>query len=311
MLLGLLFSFLASVCFNLNNLMEKRAVDGMTAISARRTGHMLRQLLTSRLWISGFFAGMVAVGFTVLAYSLAPIAVVQSVLGAGLVFLVLASRLYLHESMGRRGWLGVAIILVAVILVSVSLGSSSHPGAGGSTTYVLTASFATMALAVLVFAILARFSADAAIPFGVTSGLLYGVSGLQIKEASALLEHRGALKAVQHLVISPYPYMFLVTSVLGLLIFQSGLQKCRVAVVGPITNVVGSIYVVAVGMVVFDESLPRDTLLTLLRLCGFALVLVGGWVFATGPATVAQLTHGLAEELDVRLEHPEAAAEPG
>jgi drug/metabolite transporter (DMT)-like permease len=302
MVLGVLFSFLASVCFNLNNLMEKRAVDRMAEISARRAVHMLRLLCSSPLWMSGFLVGIVAVGLMVIAYSLAPIAVAQSIFGAGLVLLVLASRLYLHEPMGRREWVGVTAIIVAVVLVSMTIGSSSSPGVGGSTAHVLLASAATAALSALVFAVLSRSSAEAGVPFGVTSGLLYGVAALQVKGASVLLSHQGVLGTVRHLFASPYPYLFAVSSVLGLLTFQTGLQRCRVGVVAPISNIVASIYVVAVGMVVFDESLPSHTVLTVLRILGFVLVLAGGWVFATGPASAAQLERHITDDLDAGAE---------
>jgi multidrug transporter EmrE-like cation transporter len=289
MALGVICGFLASASFSLSNLIEKRAVDRMAEISARRLVHMLRLLGTSPVWMSGFFVGIVAVGFMVIAYSSAPIAVVQSILGAGLVLLVLASRLYLHEPMKWREWVGVALIIAAVVLVSATLGSSSSPGTGGSVGYVLVASAATTAMSALIFAVLRRSSAEASVPFGVSSGLLYGVAALQVKGAAVLYSHHGLLGAVRHVIVTPYPYVFVVASVLGLLTFQSGLQRCRVAVVGPITNIVASIYVVAIGMVVFDEALPSDAVLSVLRLAGFALVLAGGWIFATGPAMVAQL----------------------
>jgi protein-S-isoprenylcysteine O-methyltransferase Ste14 len=84
---------------------------------------------------------------------------------------------------------------------------------------------------------------------------------------------------------TPYPYVFLVTSLLGLAVFQTGLQRCRIAVVAPLTNIVASVYVVAIGMIVFHERLPKSPTLSALRLVGFALVLVGSWFFSTGPAT--------------------------
>ncbi|MCU1492517.1 MAG: hypothetical protein JWO62_281 [Acidimicrobiaceae bacterium] len=289
MVLGILFSFLASGCFNLSNLLEKRAVDGMAAISARRASHMVRMLGSSKLWVTGFVVGVVAVGFMVIGYSLAPIAVVQSIFGAGLVLLVLASRLFLNEPMGRREWLGLAVIVIAVVLVSVTLGSSTSPGLRGSMGQVILASVATTAFAAFMFVVLQRSSADPSVPFGVAAGLLYGVAALQTKSASVLLVHHGVLGGIPRILASPYPYVFIVTSVLGLFTFQTGLQRCRVAVVGPLTNIIASIYVVAVGMVVFSDPLPRSSALTVLRLFGFALVLVGSWAFAAGPATAAQL----------------------
>ncbi|MGD0742000.1 MAG: hypothetical protein ABSA31_01735 [Acidimicrobiales bacterium] len=289
MALGVLFSFLASVCFNLNNLMEKRAVDQMPEISARRAMHMVRMLSASRLWLSGFVVGIFAVGFMVLAYSLAPIAVIQSIFGAGLVLLVLASRLYLHEPMGRREYLGLAVIVLAVTLVSVTLTSATSPGAGGSTARALITSAATATVSGLAFWALRRSTADAGIRFGVTSGLLYAVASLQMKSSAVLLERHGVLDGALRVIGSPYPYIFVVMSILGLLTFQTGLQRCRVAVVAPITNIVASIYIVVVGMAVFDESFPHDVLLMVLRILGFALVLAGSWVFTTGPAIPSQL----------------------
>lgn len=291
MALGVLFSFLASLCFNLNNLMEKRAVDQMPQISARRAIHMVRMLASSRLWMSGFVVGILAVGFLVLAYSLAPIAVIQSIFGAGLVLLVLASRLYLRERMGRREHIGLAVILIALILVSVTLTSSTTPGAGGSTAPVIITTAVTAAVSGLVFWVLRSSSVDAGIRFGLTSGLLYATASLQMKSSGVLLERHGVLDGALRVVASPYPYIFVVMSILGLLTFQTGLQRCRVAVVGPITNIVASIYIVAVGMAVFDESFPHDVWLTALRILGFALVLAGSWVFTTGPATPPQLGH--------------------
>ncbi|MGA2529232.1 MAG: hypothetical protein ABSG36_08750 [Acidimicrobiales bacterium] len=300
----MLFSFLASVFFDLNNLMEKRAVDGMKEISARRVWVMVRALCSDVLWMCGFFVGIVAVGLMLVAYSLAPIAVVQSIYGAGLVLLVLVSRLYLHETMGRREWTGVAVMIVAVVLVSASLGSSSSRTFGGSAVAVLVASGATAAFAVLTFVALRRSTAEASVPFGVTSGLFYGVAALQVKGASVLLAHRGMLGSIKPILASPYPYLFAVMSVLGVLTFQTGLQRCRVSILGPISNIVASVYVVAVGMAVFHESFPSDMGFTVLRLLGFALVLVGGAFFVSGPSQVAQLGLMAVEELDTAPDGP-------
>jgi hypothetical protein len=83
-----------------------------------------------------------------------------------------------------------------------------------------------------------------------------------------------------HLVFSPYPYLFIIFSFLGLLIYQSGLQRARISVVGSISDVVASTYIVAVGTVVFGEHLPSDPITLAARLAGFAGVLLGTVVVA-------------------------------
>lgn len=287
MIFGILFTLLASTCFNASNLLEKRAVDGMPEISARRTGHMIGHLARSRLWLAGFGVGVLAIAFMVLGYALAQIAIVQSIFGAGLVLLVLGSRIYLKEPMGKREWVGLFVIVAAVVLVAVTLGSSSGPGPSGSMVAVLISSIVTCGLAGLLFVLLLRRQGDASVPFGVASGLMYGVASLQIKSASTILDRHGVIRAILPELASPYPYIFVLTSVVGLLIFQTGLQRCRVGVVAPITNVVASVYVVAVGMAVFGDPLPSSPILAILRFGGFGLVLVGSWIFATGPAGLA------------------------
>ena len=281
MIFGVIFSLLASVSFSVSNLMEKTAVDRMPDISARRAGHMIQQIGRSRLWVLGFLIGVVAVVMTVVAYSLAPIVVVQTIVAAGLSLLVLGSRIYLREPVGRMEYVGLCFIIGAVVLMSLTLSSKTTSGAGNFSLEDIAVSVATVVLAALAFWVLGVLTpSDASVRFGVTSGLFYGVAALQAKGAATLLQRHGILGGVPHVLESPYPYVFLVTSIIGLLIFQSGLQRSRVAVIGPFSSIVASIYVVVVGMLVFHESFPHDAVHTFLRVFAFALALCGSWVFA-------------------------------
>ena len=61
MIAGVVFSLLASVCFSISNLLEKRAVDAMSDISAVSTRAMVAKLVRSPVWLIGFVVGVVAV----------------------------------------------------------------------------------------------------------------------------------------------------------------------------------------------------------------------------------------------------------
>ena len=185
---GIVLSLAASVCFNLNNLMEKRAVDQMAQLSVRRTGHMVVTLLRSPLWLGGFVLGVFVVALLTLAYSLVSIAIVQSIFGAGIVLLVPASRLWLGEHLGKREVGGLGLIVVAVVLVSVSLGSSSTPIDSLSLARVMVVSGLTLLSAGLLFGALRRSSTDVSIALGASCGLIYGVASIQSKSASVLLD---------------------------------------------------------------------------------------------------------------------------
>jgi drug/metabolite transporter (DMT)-like permease len=292
---GIVLSLAASVCFNLNNLMEKRAVDQMAQLSVRRTKHMVVTLVRSPLWLGGFVLGVFAVALLTLAYSLVSIAVVQSIFGAGIVLLVPASRLWLGEHLGKREVVGIGLIVVAVVLVSVSLGSTSTPIDSLSLTRVMVVSGATLVAAALLFSALRRSSTDVSIALGASCGLIYGVASIQSKSASVLLEHRGLAHGVLQILRSPYPYAFLVASLLGLVAFQASLQRVRITLAAPMVNVVGSAYTVGMGMLIFDEKLPANALLAGLRLGGFAVVLVGTWILATGDPVIERAAAVLPE----------------
>ncbi len=70
---------------------------------------------------------------------------------------------------------------------------------------------------------------------------------------------------------SPYPYLTVACSAVGLLIFQTGLQRCRVAIVGPVSNITGSIFFMIAGTWLFRERLPTDPVDLLLRLGGIVV----------------------------------------
>lgn len=292
MILGIVFSLLSSACFNINNLIEKRAVDMMSEITVRRPGHMVRSLLTSRLWLAGFSIGIVAIGLLVISYSLAPTVIVQSIFGAGVILLVLASRRYLGEHLTRREHQGLFVIVLALICVSSTIGAASPRSNAGSPAAVLIVSAVALGAAGLMFKTLRSALKDPSVTFGITSGLLYGVATLQTKAASVLIERHGDSGAIPVILSSPYPYVFIIASTLGLITFQTGLKRCRIAVVGPVTNIVASIYVVAAGMAIFGEGLPRSPILTFFRILGFALVLLGSWILAVGPAGTNAVTSG-------------------
>lgn len=282
MIYGVLATLVASGFFSLSNLLQKRAVDGIPPLSVRRLGHMATRLLTSKMWLAGFFSGIAAVVFMVIGYSLAPITVIQSIYGIGLIVLVVASHLHLGERLARREWASIAVVICAAVMISLTLGTTTTPGLGGSLGRVLAVSGGTVVAAGLVFALLGRSSAERSIPFGAAAGLVYGAGSLQIKSASVLINRYGIVHGALRALASPYPYLFVALSLLGLVIFQIGLQRTRVAAIGPITNIVAAAYVVGVGMVLYDEPLPKSALLSALRFAGFALVLAGSAVFGFG-----------------------------
>lgn len=271
----------ATTAYHLGLILEKRALARLPAIDARHAVRLLRTLLTAPAWLAGFALMLCGFGLQVVALSRAPVSVVQPILGSGIVILLVLSRIVLRETLGRLELACVLAMAAAIVLIALSAvgasGQVGHQASGGALT-------ATAAVAVIVAIALGaralrpgqagRHRMPAVgVSYAVSSGLLYGVATLGLKALSGLLARSGG--GGSHLIVvivsSPYPYLTFGCSAIGMLIFQTGLQRCRVSIVGPVSNITGSVFFIVAGSWLFGERLPANPLTLTLRLAGIAI----------------------------------------
>jgi Magnesium transporter NIPA len=276
---GLALALLATTAYNSGLIVEKQALGQLPAISGRRLVSLALTLGSSPRWLTGFALMLCGLAFQVLALMLAPVTVVQPAIAGGVAVVLVLSRLVLREHLGRGEYACVAVMALAVILLALSAGSTAgevgHRFGG--------AQAAAVAIPTVLLALAAGGSALQAgsrrhgppvtgVSYGVATGLLYGVAALAIKALSGALLHRHGLTNILITVLSsPYLYVMGGCSAAGLLLFQTALQRCRIAIVAPVSNVLGSIYFIVVGTWLFHERLPSDPALLALRLGGILI----------------------------------------
>jgi uncharacterized membrane protein len=187
----------------------------------------------------------------------------------------------------------VCVVALSLLAISLSLDASSdHAGASGAFGSLVLAAIPTVLVAGWLFVTAERVEGRpgarvhiGAPLFGVSTGLMYGVAALATKAVAAQVERYGLISSIPHVLASAYLYALVVTSAAGLLLFQTALQRCPASVVVPVSNVVSSTYVVAVGTLIFGEHLPSAEWKLTLRILGFAGVLVSVLVLANPRAT--------------------------
>lgn len=311
MIVGVVFSVLASLAMNLGNLVEKRAVDALPRLSGHRAIQLFRTLLTSRMWMVGFVITLFGLTFQVLAFASAPIPVVQSIFNAGIVLLLIASRLHLRERLTGRELVGLGIVIVSVVAIATTLGGTSAVGTRGSGLTVLLAAIPTVIGVGIVLALIRSGMGGTGFLFGVGAGLLYGIASLATKGASTYVVKEGVVRSLPLIFGSAYPYLFAGFSVLALMLYQTGIQRSRFAVVGAMSDVVASTYVVGVGTIVFAEGLPQSTVSGVLRYAGFVGVLLGSVLVAAGADIASRAPTASASQprlLRLRRRRPAHAA---
>jgi drug/metabolite transporter (DMT)-like permease len=290
---GVVISIVSAVLYNVGFVLEKHALGHLPPVHAKRIVHLLSQVLSSPLWVAGFVSLLAGLALQVLALSLVSISVVQPIFVSGIVILLVLSHVSLKEHLGRREWGVVCVVALSLLAISLSLDASSdHAGASGAFGSLVLAAIPTVLVAGWLFVTAERVEGRPgarvhirAPLFGVSTGLMYGVAALATKAVAAQVERYGLISSIPHVLASAYLYALVVTSAAGLLLFQTALQRCPASVVVPVSNVVSSTYVVAVGTLIFGEHLPSAEWKLTLRILGFAGVLVSVLVLANPRAT--------------------------
>jgi drug/metabolite transporter (DMT)-like permease len=286
---GIGLAVVSAMCYSCGLVVEKVALTRLPAVHARRAVAMVRTLVTSPLWLTGFVLLLVGLGLQVLALSVAPINLVQPIFASGIVLLVVLSHIVLDDHLGTAEWIGISIVLVALVCLGLSVhGSVDRAGESASFAAIVLAVVPTAVIALACFAVAdrgertRRSTSWRAPMYGLAAGLLYGVAGIGIKGLSTVVQQHGLVAAVPRAIASGYLYLLVLGAGTGLVLFQTGLQRSPAPVIVPVNNVVSSAYLIALGTILYGEHLPTATGPLALRLIGFTGVVVGLAALALG-----------------------------
>jgi drug/metabolite transporter (DMT)-like permease len=276
---GISIAVLSAIFYNTGIVIEKLAARSLPEVHLRRGFHMVVTLFRAPLWTLGFVLLLFGLGSQVIALSLAPISVVQTVSACGIAYLLLLSHLVLQDDLGRTEWLGIGAVALSLVLLGLSVRLHADVAAsGGNIEELCLAALPAAAIAIGCFIAANRVSLSttggqhlSAPLFGVASGLLYGIAALGVKMVSTVVERDGVAGSVPRAFTSPGLYIVMVASGFGFLVFQTALQRCRASIIAPVSNVVASAYFIAVGTAIFHERLPTGISLVL-RVAAFASI---------------------------------------
>ena len=299
---GILLGVASAAAANVGVVIEKRAMRRMPPLDARRGSEMLRRLIGNPMWLAGF--SLVAFGLVlqVVALSVASISVVQAVAPTGTALLLVLSHIFLGDRLRRAEYFGIAALVVALGLLALSLDSHSDQATGSaSLSALLAVTIPTVGVSVMCFLVASRVQGPAvhrrkwkAPLYGLATGLLYGCAALDMKSISTFMQRSGTVQAVPQIVASPVFYLFLATSFLVFLMFQTALQRSTTSVFVPVSSVLNTAYFIVVGDALFHEHLPRAPASLSLRLASFAMLAVGLLTL-----TVANEAHDPEEQREV------------
>lgn len=278
MIAGLMVAIVSAGLYDLGYVLEKQALSGLPPVRPNPV-QLARTVMSSRRWLAGFSAMLAGLGLQVVALTLAPVSVVQPVLAAGLVGLVVAGGPLLGERLAWRQKAALLLVIAAVVAIAIS----SQPGARLARS-VPAARFVLVAAAVAGVALVSAIAglratrrgggllapAWTAAALAAAAGSLYGLGAVAEKAVATNVVGDGITGGIAGSLMSVYPWLFVLVTLAGMVVFQVALQAHPASMIATVSNVVSSVCALAGASMVFGELLLPHGWWSLPRFAGFA-----------------------------------------
>jgi multidrug transporter EmrE-like cation transporter len=287
--LGLLCAVASALGTNLSFLFKHRGAVAAEDVDVRRPLHSAVELFRSKWWTIGWSIAVLGFVAHAAALALLPLSLAQAVLSGGFVLLAVLAERYFGFSLGRRQWVGVTLVAVALALLGVTGHAHKGSSADYSTAALILFEGAAVGLGVA-FTFSHRFErirAQNGVMLGAAAGLGFGVSDVAIKAISG--DVGGSLHWVA-LAIAAAIFSFFASA--------RSLQVGEGVAVIAVTSVAANMSAILAGVLVFGDPMGRDSLEVAARSAGFVLVLAGA-VLMPAPVRAAGAVSGGPTEGDV------------
>ena len=300
---GLICALLSALGTNLAFLFKHKGAVAAPDVDMRHPLRSAIDLFRSRWWSIGWGVAAVAFALHVAALTLAPISIGQAVLAGGLVFLAVLAERFFGFELGRRQWIGIALVAVSLTALTLTGGGG---GGDANSGYSLAGMIVFEGIAVgvgllLVFShLIERIRAQPGVLLGIAAGLGFGISDVAIKALS------GDLDSGPIGLLSPWSVIILTAAIFSFYASARSLQIGDGVAVIAVTSVAANLSTILAGLAVFGDRLGNDPLVIGVRLAAFALILVGA---AMIPAPV-RAGEALKESAAEPESPPRAPTEP-
>lgn len=270
--LGLACALLSALGTNLAFLLKYKGAIAAPDVDMRHPLRSAVDLFRSKWWSIGWGVAAVAFALHVGALALAPLSIGQAVLAGGLVFLAVLAERFFGFKLGRRQWIGIAVVAVSLSLLTVTGGTGgggAHSGYSVTKMIIFEVSAVCVGVLLVVSHLIERIPAERGVLLGIAAGLGFGISDVAIKALSGELDNGPAG------LVSPWSAIIVTAAVFSFYASARSLQIGDGVTVIAVTSVAANLSTILAGLVVFGDRLGDDPLVIGVRLAAFALVLTG------------------------------------
>jgi multidrug transporter EmrE-like cation transporter len=269
-LVGFACAVLSALGTNLAFLFKHRGAVAAPDVNMREPIRSAIDLFRSKWWTIGWLVAAVAFLAHVAALALLPLSVAQAVLSGGLVLLAVLAERFFGFQLGRRQWVGIALVAVSLTLLAITGKGSDGDSSDYSVPAMIIFEGAAVALGLLLIFShrIPRVRAQYGVLLGAAAGLGFGISDVAIKALTGDLESGIAG------LLSPWTAVIVTAAVASFFASARSLQIGDGVAVIAVTSVAANMSTIVAGVVVFGDPVGDDFLVVVARLTAFVLVLV-------------------------------------
>ncbi len=233
-------------------------------------GKSLVMMVGQTMWLLGTLALLVGYVFQAAALDRGRIAVIQPLLVTTVVFALPLGYFLTRQHVGRREIIGAAAILAGLgvfTLLGDPAGGTEHaPNSEWAITIVI---LAVLCGVLFLFRDRGGLSGKAAV-YGTVAGILFGLSASLTKPTTEYLE-----EGVRVMLSHWQPYALALAGVLGFVLQQVSLATGRLAPSVATVSTANPIVGIAIGTLLFNETLERPLWKAVVACVGLAIALAG------------------------------------
>jgi drug/metabolite transporter (DMT)-like permease len=274
--LGIGIMLLSTTSMQIGQVLQKKAVDDLPPMEEQKVGENMKGVVTSKIWLFGWFLTTLAMVLNMVALGQADITVIQPLIGFGLVVLVVFSHYYLKEEVRKNEIIGIILAIIGVIVLGVFAEESQSFSNVDEVLSNYTQINAFIIIGIFLIVIISLWigtrksgSKQAGIVFAsIASG--FSVMGITFsKGLFSIIDIEGFLGALIFWPSYLLLLLFMSCSTMAIIVQNMSLQKGKSIVVTPVFNMGSIILPLATGAMVFSEVIGVGKIL------GTIIILIG------------------------------------
>ena len=268
----------SSLMYAFASVLQHRGAVDQPDEQSLRLGLLVR-LLRHPAWLAGTACDVGAYALQFVALGHGPIVVVQPLLVCGLLFALPIGAAWAGRRLAAVDWAAALMVCAGLgvfLAVANPATGRSNTGPGGWAALLVAV---TVAAGVLVAVGSGPDARRKAVALAAAAGVIYGAAAALTKTTSHLLS-RGLLPLLTHW----QPYVLVVFGVGGMLLAQSAFQAGALDLSLPTMTVVDPVVSIAIGALLFDETISSGVLAVTAEVVALVVMSVGVVMLARAEA---------------------------